>query len=63
MEFEKADWNELSQEQRREALQFVPDVMDKTLGSAFVSCVTDAEQKNAEFDLKVIFDQGQSSQG
>ena len=53
MEFEKAEWNGLTPEQQQLALQFVPDVMDKSLGEAFVACVAEEEQGNSKFSLKV----------
>ena len=52
MEFEEIEWGRLTAEQQRDALQFVPSVMDQSLGDAFVACVTAEAQKDSEFNLK-----------
>ena len=55
MDFEGRQWSGLSEEERREALAFVPPVFDRDLGPHFRSCVA---QKLKVFQQK--FDLGKT---
>ena len=53
MEFESAEWVALTPGERAEALSFVPEVFDRSLGPAFQACVAAAAEANegADFNL------------
>ena len=52
MEFEAVEWEALAEGERAEALSFVPEVFDRSLGPAFQACVAAAEaDEGADFNL------------
>ena len=52
MEFESAEWVALTPAERAEALSFVPEVFDRSLGPAFQACVAAAEaDEGDDFNL------------
>ena len=53
MEYEASEWEALAEGERAEALSFVPEVFDRSLGPAFQACVAAAAEANegADFNL------------
>ena len=48
MQFEQMRWEDLEEEQQRQALTFVPEVLAAPLHSTFRSCVGKEEQEDGE---------------
>ena len=52
MEYEAAEWEALTEDERAEALNFVPPIFDRSLGPAFRACVAAAEaDEGDDFNL------------
>ena len=53
MEFERAMWEELTEEEKAEALHFAPRTLHPDLVEAFVDCVEDAEEAAATSNFNI----------
>ena len=51
MDFERAMWEELTEEEKAEALRFAPRSLPAELVDGFVNCVKDAAATTSDFDL------------
>ena len=52
MQYEQAKWGDLGEEDQRQALTFVPEVLAVQLRPAFESCIRKEEEEDGEaFDL------------
>ena len=57
MEYEGRQWTSLTEEEKDEALAFVPTVFDQDLGPIFISCVgRKAKALKDTFDLGKIWE-------
>ena len=52
MQYERVEWRDLGEEEQRQALTYVPEILAAPLHSPFKSCVMKEEEEDGEsFDL------------